>query len=264
MKLLSVLLSLALMLSFTGCQSPGIEPSEPIDILSTETNPAGDSFGQVAAYIEDPLTSIIESYDNPLVFTTTEHIHETLPEFTFTRIAGGIEDTWNSLFPDSREVSIIVTDDKGGTIQVINNLSQSDRFINEDIRFDDYNFDGYLDMRLLRWQEGAGQLRATEYFWLWDAETSQFMQNNQLSEIGYATVLDINSSTNQIVVIKRIGGDFLSRLFEYYEFQNNAFELVFHEQHLYIHDGNYQLLYTEITRTDVRTGETTFEIEPAP
>ena len=38
-------------------------------------------------------------------------------------------------------------------------------------------FDGYLDMRLMRWQDGAGGLLAHEYFWLWDVGKKLFVLN---------------------------------------------------------------------------------------
>lgn len=105
-------------------------------------------------------------------------IHPDLPEFTFSRIIGGYADAYYVYdIPAPIEVSIVIKDDSGTLVQTISGLSQSYGFINSDITFDDYNFDGYLDMRLMRWQDGAGGLLAHEYFWLWDVGKKLFVLN---------------------------------------------------------------------------------------
>jgi len=162
------------------------------------------------------------STDKQITFVTTKKIHEDIPEFTFTRIVGNYLD--NHLIydiPSAVEVTIIIEDDEGNITQIISGLSQSYSFINSDITFDDFNFDGYLDMRLKRWQDSIGGLVAREYFWLWDNEIAQFILNEQLMEIDQAG-LNANSEDQRIVARQRVGAS--SRLL-FYEYHNGTFTL---------------------------------------
>jgi hypothetical protein len=168
------------------------------------------------------------------IFTITMRIHEDMPEFTFHRIVSDcttdmryLERHWEfTIF--SKHVTIVIEDEYGNIIQNISGLTQDDKFICNEIHFEDFNFDGYLDMRLLRWHETAVNLSAYEYFWLWDTEKTQFVLNEQLMEIGIATYLVADQDTKQIRVFHRSGGG-NSRLFEFYEYHNGNFVLVNYE-----------------------------------
>ena len=236
--------------------------SEEVDPFATIISSCG--FAEQNDFID---FSILEQYcdpiDNQITFVTTQKIHESMPEFTFTRIIGDYLDYHISYEPDSiaREMTIVIEDDKGNIIQVIPGLSQARLFINSDITFDDFNFDGYLDMRLMRWQEGAAALRAIEYFWLWNTEKLQFVPNEQLTKIGHAAGLNVNHDTQQIIVRQRNGT--LSNLY-FYEYICGSFELVAHEytSQGYGEDGGYS--YLIFTYTDLRTSEVTILTHPLP
>ena len=200
--------------------------------------------------------------DSPMIFTTTVRIHEDMPAFTIYRTIGDYTLSWRESrvydFPSPREVSLRIEDEDGNLIQLLSGLTQSNQWNSiERIEpvFDDYNFDGYLDMRLHRWQPGAGGLMATEYFWLWDTEKSQFVLNEQLVEIGHAASTIANQETRRIEVWHRLGGG--EGLAEFYEYHGGEFVLVVYERHYSWLDSQSDRRYTEITHTNVLTGEVT-------
>ena len=159
-------------------------------------------------------------------------INENLPSFSFTRSVGWfVEENYNSPFPNPRDVSIEITklvniDDTWRTIiiQYIPNLFQSDSHIYYGLVFEDLNFDGYLDMRLKRWQDGAGGLLVSEYIWLWDTTSEQFVLNEQLMEIEYKE-LSVCEETERIVIFNR-GGSTYYYMLSFYEYHNGEFVLV--------------------------------------
>ena len=158
-------------------------------------------------------------------FETTMRLHEDMPEFTFIRI---IEDTVPEPcyeIPQPMNVSILIMDERGNNergniIQSITGLTQSNvyggiHYEDYDIAFEDFNFDGYLDMRLLRFQDGAGGRIVIEYIWLWDRETSQFILNQQLMDIENAG-LHANQETQQLEAFHRVGADHFFTFYEYH------------------------------------------------
>ena len=128
----------------------------------------------------------------------TIRIHPDMPEFTVTRIVGNAIADDSYLFPEPVDVRIIIADENEVVIQEINNLTQSRRSSSGGLSFADYNFDGYLDMRLMRWQDSAGGLLAQEYFWLWDVSTMQFVLHEQLMEIGHSAWLGADEERQRI------------------------------------------------------------------
>jgi len=192
-----------------------------------------------------------------LIFTTTMRIHENMPEFTFHRIVGDYaEHPWYEI-PFPREVTIIIEDEDGNLIQEITGLTQSGMRLENKITFDDYNFDGYLDMHLRRWQDGAGGLLAYPYYWLWNPKVSQFVLHEQLIEIGTAGYARAVPETRQFAAWSH----FADAAFEaFYEYHNGEFILVAHDEWLMWNDSETGQRHREVTRTDARTGEITVEI----
>ena len=145
----------------------------------------------------------------------TLRIHPDMPEFTITRIAGDYISNAYYIFPEPREVKIIITDENGVIIQEINNLTQSKRSASGGLSFNDYNFDGYLDMRLMRWQDNAGGLLAHEYYWLWDTTLQQFVMHEQLMKIGHSAWLKADQDIQRIYVGNRYRGGHSHLEYEY-------------------------------------------------
>ena len=190
--------------------------------------------GQSSFYYYDEI--YVKHYDEEVesfnYFTTTVQIHPHMPEFTITRIVGAYltyEEAFGEgsglSFPSPREVSIIIEDSTGLVIQIIEGLTQSGDFANRNHgpSFGDYNFDGYLDMRLMRWQDGAGGLLAQEYFWLWDTEIMEFVLHEQLMEIGHSASLWIKEEEQFIRVHNRYRGGHATLRYEY---KNGGFSII--------------------------------------
>jgi len=184
-----------------------------------------------------------DTNDNPqIIFTTTMRIHEDMPIFTFHRIIGEyIEDmqheAWYEI-PHPRKVTIIIEDEDGSTIQTIYGLTQTNSAAHgliehRELVFEDFTFNGFLDMRLLRHQDSAGGLLATEYFWLWDDVQYQFVLNEQLIELGYAAGLQVNQENRQIEIFNR---DWPGPTWAYYEWVNGAFKLAGNTVTMRIHE----------------------------
>jgi hypothetical protein len=196
---------------------------------------------------------------DPLTFTTTMRIHESLPEFTFHRIVGDfVLETRDVDIPQPREVTIIIEDEEGNIIQTISDLTENHYDIDVGIEFADFNFDGYLDMRLVRWSDSGESLRQVDYIWLWDTDEFQFVLNEQLMEIDSAGIT-ANKNTLQIEAwIKYANGAKSS----FYEYINGELTLVASERTLEKYDDSGQFLHWEITRTNEITKEITIEISP--
>ena len=204
-------------------------------------NDSTHSAGSSAEYeTEEVVTAELETDDETAIesesnftdadfyeeFITTIRIHPDMPEFTVTRIVGeymSYETSEDGLFPEPRDVRIIISDENGVIIQEINNLTQSNRSVSGGLSFDDYNFDGYLDMRLLRWQDSAGGLLAQEYFWLWDASSMQFVIHEQLTAIGHAAWLGADQESRRIYVGNRYRG---GHALLWYEYNDGWFSVV--------------------------------------
>jgi hypothetical protein len=106
--------------------------------------------------------------------TSFVQIHESLPWFTFTQIFDGVYS------------SITITDADGVVLQEFHDIfiDLHPNFGNSIVKFDDYNFDAFLDMRILRdASSGLGFPWTSYYFWLWCAEAVQFVKSERLGEI---------------------------------------------------------------------------------
>ena len=155
-----------LLLLLVGCGNTNIynnDSTSHAEVVSTEST-------KLDEYI------LINNFANTTnTFITITRIHEDVPEFTFIRTISNYYTNYYA-FPMAAEVSIKIKDGDGNVIQAITGLTQSIQGGNtRDITFDDYNFDGFLDMRLTRWQDGAGGLLLNEYFWLWDNYSFQLV-----------------------------------------------------------------------------------------
>ena len=196
-----------LFLLLVGCGNtdmPNGDGASQADVLQPETTSPDDYALDVANYTH--------------AFVTTARIHEDMPEFTFIRIVNDRYVNNYSDFPMAVEVRIEIKDGEGSTIQVISGLSQSIHGGNtREITFNDYNFDGFLDMRLTRWQDGAGGLLLNEYFWLWDNYSFQFVLNEELMNIGRAADIFAHQELRQVMIWQRIAAMGVGIHFEWHD-----------------------------------------------
>ena len=220
-KMTMIGLAVFILIGLIGCEDTRLN----IDVLEI-TSPTNAT----DIHIENGYTQ--EYQDDHNVFVTTIRIHDDMPEFTFYHIIGELEpEPWYGPFPYPRNVTIVIKNDIGNIIQKISDLTQSSRhaidgrLLVDGIIFEDYNFNGYLDMRLKRWQERA----SINYFWSWNKESSQFVLNEQLAEIAHeASEISLNQKTQQLGAFFRTGGS--GGNLYVYEYHNDEFVLVDFEE----------------------------------
>jgi|GEM_PF-5608922 len=202
----------------------------------------------------------------PMIFTATQQICPNKPAFTFVHKitdsndlpleGGGIE----------RHSTLTIKDETGRVIQIIEDLTQIwvGAFNPEEmgVRFYDFNFDGYMDMKLLL-APGAGQ--ATNrwiYYWLWDETLGLFVQNQQLPDmlhyLGTSSVwLYIYCEEAALLVVHfRLGSWASAR--HLYAFAYGQFVRV-EEVLRNVRDIHTYDWYIQYTRTNLRTGDVTVE-----
>lgn len=137
----------------------------------------------------------------PIFFTDTVRIHADGPYFTLQRIAF----TAYEIVPEERacstftefETRIRVYDENNSLVQEITGLRQAASPLIPiyhdwmQLSFIDFNFDGYVDMRLfrhLRSESGDGRV----WGWLWDSEQGQFVLNASLNAIIPNVVISVD------------------------------------------------------------------------
>jgi len=207
-----------------------------------------------------------EQEEETLTFYTTKRIHENLPEFTFIHEITGIATVH---YVTSAHVRITIKDNEGNLIQEIDDMIQSwqEPFRNErfGIRFTDFNFDGYLDMWLMLGENPGTTLGwAWIYYWLWNPEVGQFVQNEQLSMMtfdrGNMVWLDVYCEETELLVATSTGGASM-RFRDYYEYDGEQFIRVA-EVVVSFPIGYDGVQYQQTTHTNLVTGEVTVETIP--
>jgi len=200
-------------------------------------------------------------------FITTKRIHEDMPEFTFIRTLVDYIPGWcGEVFCTSSQWSVIITilDEEGNLIQTIDGIRQggesewmtADHDLFE-LRFDDFNFDGYMDMWLHTSMHHRGFYSNT-LFWLWNPEANQFETNNQLNSINFNSGFRaVNHETRQIETISRVS--IVSHRRGFYEYHAGEFIRVASEFNYFDFNPNFAHYVWKIERTDILTGEVTTE-----
>ena len=118
------------------------------------------------------------------------------------------------------EVSITSIDAAGeGFTQNISELETSTPYIGDyGFGAEDWNFDGYPDISLWLFPGGSMGNRPTMY-WLWDDESKQFIENEQLSDLSWSCSLSIHEG-KQIVSFSRIGTEYYEG---FWNFENGEY-----------------------------------------
>jgi len=260
---------LVIVMLLAACGVQVMDYDEPEDYPLIED--IAYSAAQAADVYEHPDDEAEEEYapepresPEPLTFVTTMRLHEDMPEFTFRHTVEGDlevpEEWWPEEWWEAREAHITIEDEQGNVVQEIFGLiqtntwgwdSHTDMF---QLIFEDLNFDGYLDMHLVAYPDPGTGMFTDRYFWLWDAEQGQFVQNRQLSEIVPVYRFYSNQETRQIVVQHRLGH--VHHIMQYFEHHNGEFALVLTIERV-VQGGNSVYTYT-----DEQTGEVTERIVP--
>jgi len=94
-------------------------------------------------------------------------------------------------------LDIHITDYDGNYIQQIESIPFTPWALALYLSFEDFNFDGFLDMTIM---ETAGGVRggAPHYIWLWNDDTNEFTFNEELSELSFGRNIEVNMDTRQV------------------------------------------------------------------
>jgi hypothetical protein len=99
---------------------------------------------------------------------------------------------------DTDILAIRITDYDGNFIQQIEGISLVQYSGSLHISFEDFNFDGFLDMTIMKYPGGV-RGGAPHHIWLWNDEINEFIFNEELSEISHGRNLEINTETRQVM-----------------------------------------------------------------
>jgi rhodanese-related sulfurtransferase len=158
-------------------------------------------------------------------FTVNQKIHNDMPEFIFHIRGTNVPED----FSESSVVSITITNENGDLIQEItdlNTMGTRDRFPPNGIpemygfSFDDWNFDGFMDISL--WRSPGGTMRNNPtYYWLWDNSIGQYVRNEQLENMSNWSTPRIYEELQLVECFTRSGWDWNATV--YFEYQNGSF-----------------------------------------
>jgi len=169
--------------------------------------------------IQDWIGEIVTSID--IDFKVTQRIHEQMPEWTFN--LSGSKDRHDS-WPDNKIEKITIKDNNGVIIQELDGIKTFNHLTSEEnmygLVFEDWNFDGYLDIGL--WASPGGTMRNNpHYYWLWDNDSGKFVKNEQLEKISDYSTISVNTDTKQIESYTRTGPGMHAT--GYYEYSDGSF-----------------------------------------
>jgi phage shock protein E len=171
----------------------------------------------------------------PIDFTVTKKISDQLPEFNFQLTGNNVKSYGVSndntkcyiMFDENNIENITITDDIGALVQEIDGIITKSANSEEEmygITFDDWNFDGYIDIGLRSYQ-GGSMLNDPHYYWLWDNSLGQFVENAELMEISNFFTISINTEVNRLECDKILG--IFGSVTQYYEYLDDQFVLVY-------------------------------------
>jgi len=194
----------------------------------------------------------------------TQRIHPNMPEFTFIHTPSFCEQSETYAEWGGNFISLTIKNETGAVIQQINDINIHINYTDSTVEFYDYNFDGYLDMRLLQYNHGLGFAWEEYYFWLWDTETSAFVRNDRLKEITSTSLHSVDHENRQILINRhrRAGAHHLTHYYEYVgggDFKRVAeYEVeVFRDSR---RGGHFRGMLRTI-HTDLKTGDKTVQMQ---
>jgi rhodanese-related sulfurtransferase len=172
--------------------------------------------------IETDWTGVVVIPDG---FSIRKQIHENLPPFTFTLTVFDIDEFFLS---DNAVLTISSAD--GSFLQEFSDIRTHFlryRKFEEALKFDDWNFDGYLDISLWRFPGGSMGNRP-HYFWLWNPETEEFTENFDLGQISSWSRVEIDYENN--LIISHVRDDNNIYFIDYWKYHDGNFEYVRHDE----------------------------------
>lgn len=132
-------------------------------------------------------------------FTIVQEINDTNRPFNFHFRGERVYVCEDGFFGTPTDIlEIRITDYDGNFIQQIEGIPIIPWMESLHISFEDYNFDGFLDMTIIK---HAGGVRggAPHHIWFWNEYMNKFIFNEKLSELSHGRNLEINMDTRQVM-----------------------------------------------------------------
>lgn len=172
--------------------------------------------------------TVKKQVQDPIEYVIKRRINEDMPEFIFNlqgeRI--GKRDYDPRLYIKISKITVTSTDGKLSQV-----LLMGENYIFDDgsygIAFDDWNFDGYLDISMFAYP-GGSMGNSPHYYWLWNSKQGKFVENTDLEDISEGCRVSITEN-NQIEALTKHGA--MGYTIFYYEYENNNFILKKLEEH---------------------------------
>ncbi|WP_310603735.1 rhodanese-like domain-containing protein [Anaerosporobacter sp.] len=175
----------------------------------------------------------------PIDFAETIKVNEKMPEFTVHLTGENIKGyganydkaRYYIISSENHIKNITITDDKGDLVQNIGDLSRGNESLEKamyGLVFEDWNFDGYMDIGLSANCDGA--IRSEPfYYWLWDDRLRRFVKNEELMEISEEGIISINKEEHLLRCYTYYG---LCNEARYYKYVKDKFVLVCLEEEI--------------------------------
>jgi len=198
----------------------------------------------------------------PIDFSVTMRIHEDLPEFTF-RLEGTCEIEYSLNYnrngytssETTRISKLTITDEDGGFYQEFAGLDTETRWTHTiyGLSFEDYNFDGYLDIELRR-HMGGTMLNFPNYYWLWDVSEEKFVMNEQLMEISDGSMVYVDEESKQLIEsFVRLSNGYTTTC--HYEYEDGFYVRVKIREDRFERDELTDEIYWHVTVSELIDGE---------
>ncbi len=104
----------------------------------------------------------------PFSYNVNKQIHKSLPTFRFA-----VKGTYDG--SDYHTKTITVTQNNGQKLIQKISFVEAESYEKTNLIFEDMNFDGYLDFRVMMFMPAGPNV--PYHYYLWDAKTSKFVKN---------------------------------------------------------------------------------------
>ena len=144
----------------------------------------------------------------PIYMTVKQKVNERMPEYSFLIIGTSIEEygfnhdksKYFLSYTENIISRIDIRDENGLYVQSISGLDTKNPASEAGmygLKFEDWNFDGYMDIGL--WKSRGGTMKNNpHYYWLWDNEKKRFVENEYLKGMSEGGTIKVNYDTKEL------------------------------------------------------------------